>query len=55
MSGAAPAGEETVNKIKKRLSVKFIGQAYGMTEMAMVPFMPTFSEKERQGNKFLMQ
>ncbi|KAI6175934.1 4-coumarate--CoA ligase 3 [Aphelenchoides bicaudatus] len=37
LSGAAPAGEEI---------------AYGMTEMAMVPFMPTFDEKERQVNGY---
>lgn len=30
LSAAAPVGQEVCNKIKKRLGVKFIGQAYGM-------------------------
>jgi long-subunit acyl-CoA synthetase (AMP-forming) len=49
MSAAAPIGQEICDKIKKRLNVKFIGQAYGMTEMAMVPFMPTFDTNEKRG------
>ncbi|TKR62633.1 hypothetical protein L596_026562 [Steinernema carpocapsae] len=51
MSGAAPAGKELCEDVIKRIpSVKYVGQAYGMTELTAGSHFPCYGKDPKFGS-----
>uniref|UniRef100_A0A914CMU3 AMP-dependent synthetase/ligase domain-containing protein n=1 Tax=Acrobeloides nanus TaxID=290746 RepID=A0A914CMU3_9BILA len=47
LTSAAPAGKDLIEEVYKRLPrLKYIMQAYGMTECTMSAFLPTLSRNK---------